>query len=204
MNEQTTSKTAASPEIQRLHERSTRLYPTLNLTPNEYVIAVVHRHPIGLFIPLATGALLIAIALSILANYDIILDRFSRGVVAFPTSIAVPVWAFVALVGLGMYIAYYVYIKSRFILTNESVIQEIQYSLFSRKEQTVSLGSIEDASFTQKGIIQQLFGYGDIRLSTVGDETTYRFSYVSNPKDHIARLNNAVENFKNGRPVREF
>jgi len=38
-------------------------------------------------------------------------------------------------------------------------------------------------------------------LSTEGDETTYRFSYVASPRTHIDELNNAVEAFKNGRPV---
>lgn len=40
-----------------------------------------------------------------------------------------------------------------------------------------------------------------IRLSTEGEETTYRFNYVANPKRQTAILNNAVEAFKNGRPV---
>jgi hypothetical protein len=88
-------------------------------------------------------------------------------------------------------------------LTNESVIQEIQLSLFSQHEQTISLGNIEDASYFQEGILQQMINYGTIRLSTQGDENTYRFTYASNPKQHIATLNNAVEAFKNGRPVEE-
>jgi hypothetical protein len=61
--------------------------------------------------------------------------------------------------------------------------------------------NIEDASYVQQGVIQAMFNYGAIRLSTEGDETTYRFSYVTNPKQQIATLNNAVEAFKNGRPV---
>ncbi|MEI6850578.1 MAG: PH domain-containing protein, partial [Candidatus Saccharibacteria bacterium] len=84
-----------------------------------------------------------------------------------------------------------------------SVIQEIQLSLFSKNEQTVSLANIEDASYIQENFIQQLFDYGSIRLSTEGDETTYRFNYVASPKQHIAKLNNAVEAFKNGRPVED-
>jgi hypothetical protein len=72
-----------------------------------------------------------------------------------------------------------------------------------RKEQTVSLANIEDASFDQHGIIQTVLNYGSIRLSTEGDETTYRFTYVSNPKKQIEILNNAVESFKNGRPIEE-
>ena len=91
--------------------------------------------------------------------------------------------------------------RNQFFLTNESVIQEIQRGLFSRHEQTVSLGSIEDASFEQNGLLQTMLNYGSIRLSTEGEETTYRFYFVSNPKEQIARLNNAVESFKNGRPV---
>ncbi|HSW91451.1 MAG TPA: PH domain-containing protein, partial [Candidatus Saccharimonadales bacterium] len=106
-----------------------------------------------------------------------------------------------ALVLIGGYIAVWVYMNTRFFLTNESVLQEIQVSLFSRHEQTVSLVNIEDASFRQQGIIQTMFNYGSIRLSTEGDETTYRFDYVADPKQQIATLNNAVEAFKNGRPV---
>lgn len=191
-----------SPERQKLHERSKRNYPLLNLSPGEHVISAVRRHPIGLIIPLATGTLLIGFALALLVNYDLFVEAFAiTGALAEVSTLAVPILIFVAIVALGMFVSYYVYTSNRFFLTNESVIQEIQTSLFSRQEQTVSLSNIEDASYTQKGILQQILDYGDIRLSTEGDETTYRFSYVASPKNHIAQLNNAVEAFKNGRPV---
>lgn len=195
-------KQAVSPELQRKHERSVWLYPELNLSDGEYVIAAVRRHPIGLVIPLAIGTLLIAAALTLLTGYDQFAEALSmRGVLADSAVMTGPILLFVLLIAIGMFVSYYVYTRNRFFLTNESVIQEIQTTLFARLEQTVSLANIEDASFTQQNILQQVFNYGDIRLSTEGDETTYRFSYVANPKEHIARLNNAVEAFKNGRPV---
>jgi hypothetical protein len=40
-----------------------------------------------------------------------------------------------------------------------------------------------------------------MRLSTEGEETTYRFAFVENPKEQIATVTDAVESFKNGRPV---
>ena len=190
-----------SPELQRLHDRSKRLYPLLNLSPGEYVISAVRRHPIGLVIPIGIGTLLIAMALSILFNLDVIFANMVAGPFSEPSTLVAPLLIFTGIVALGMFISYYVYVNNKFFLTNESVIQEIQVSLFSRQEQTVSLSNIEDASYTQHGILQQIFDYGNIRLSTEGDETTYRFSYVASPKNHIARLNNAVEAFKNGRPV---
>jgi len=195
-------KQEVSQEVKKRHERSALLYPTLNLSDGEYVISAVRRHPIGLIIPLALGALLIAMALTILSNYAEIADALSiQGQLAEVSVITVPFLLFCALIGLGMFVVYYVYVNNKFFLTNESVIQEIQDSLFSHHEQTVSLNNIEDASYTQQGILQQIINYGSIRLSTEGDETTYRFTYVANPKQHIATLNDAVEAFKNGRPV---
>ncbi len=196
-------KPVISEKTKLRHERSKKLYPMLNLSDGEYVIRAVRRHPIGLVIPLAAGTLLIAIILSVLVNYDQFVDSLAitSGPLMEFSTVVVPALALVGLIAFGMFIAYYVYVNNKFFLTNESVIQEIQHTLFSRREQTVSLSNIEDASFTQHGILQQVFNYGDIRLSTEGDETTYRFSYVAAPKEHIARLNNAVEAFKNGRPV---
>ena len=197
-------KQELSDETRKRHERSARLYPTLNLSENEYVIIAVKRHPIGLIIPMVIGVIIIAIALTILSNYAAIVNLLNiQGQLAEASSVTVPILLFCLIVALGMFISYYVYVSNKFFLTNESVIQEIQLSLFSRHEQIVSLGNIEDVSYYQQGILQQLVNYGSIRLSTQGDETTYRFTYVSNPKDRIVTLNNAVEAFKNGRPVED-
>jgi len=197
-------KLVVSPEAHKRHEESKAQYPLLALSEGEYVISAVRRHPIGLFIPLGTGTLLIGIALGVLLNYDAFAVGVGlTGVAAETSSVAVPILLLCLVVALGMFISWYVYVSNKFFLTNESVIQEIQHSLFSRLEQTVSLSNIEDASFTQSGIFQQIIDYGDIRLSTEGDETTYRFSYVASPKTHVAELNDAVESFKNGRPVGE-
>lgn len=186
------------------HEQSKKVYPGLNLSEGEYIISAVRRHPIGLVIPLVVGALLISIALSLAFNHEAFFEFIGAvGGAVDSSSLVVPMLLFCVLIGLGMFVVYYVYTNSKFFLTNESVIQEIQASLFSKLEQTVSLANIEDASYTQHGIMQQLFDYGSIRLSTEGDETTYRFTYVANPKKHIATLNNAVEAFKNGRPIQE-
>lgn len=193
-----------SPEFRRKHDESVKKYPYLNLSREEFIISAVRRHPIGLFIPVATTLLLVFILAFLLGAYD----SLTRNIIlptggSFPdvSQIVVPVALFMVLIFLAGYIACWVYLKNKFFLTNESVIQEIQTSLFSHDEQTVSLSNIEDVSFKQQGIIQIIFNYGSIRLSTEGDETTYRFTYAANPKHQTALLNNAVEAFKNGRPI---
>lgn len=183
--------------IKERHDRSLTLYPRLNLSEGEYIISAVKRHPIGLIEIWGIALMLIASLVGVLAGG--VIGGGADNEVA--TLGAVVIGLVSVLIFIGAYIAMYVYTNNRFFLTNESVIQEIQNSIFSKHEQTVSLANIEDASYRQSGILPHLLNYGTIRLSTEGDETTYRFSYVAKPKQHIAVLNNAVEAFKNGRAV---
>jgi uncharacterized membrane protein YdbT with pleckstrin-like domain len=195
-----------SEPLRRKHEESVALYPSLNLTKGEFVMLRIKRHPIGLFIPVFVTVFTLIVLTTVL-----ILMPDIYGVVASNGQLPTEVFSIEAAIGVVLLLmfliaviggaAIWIYIKNQFFLTNEAVIQEIQYGLFSRREQTVSLGSIEDASYRQQGILQHIFDYGTMRLSTEGEETTYRFAYVENPKKQIATVNNAVESFKNGRPV---
>jgi len=193
-----------SPEIKRRHDESTKAFPQLNLSNAEFVINMVQRHPIGLVVPVGLGIFLVALIASVMVNFELIMNSVV-GPNMFPVqdvgSVYLIGFLMILLVGALTYIHTWIYLNNKFFLTNESVIQEIQVSLFSRHEQTVSLANIEDASYRQQGILQTMFNYGSIRLSTEGDETTYRFNYVADPKRQIAILNDAVEAFKNGRPV---
>jgi hypothetical protein len=196
-------KLPVNEDSQLRHEDSKQRYPFLNLSEGEFVILAVQRHPIGLLIPIAAtviGILVVYILafmfIGTLQNGGVALPNTPSGsdIILFASLVAL-------LLGIFGYIYVWVYLQNKFFMTNESVIQEIQHSPFAKHEQTVSLGSIEDASFKQRNILETVLNYGTIRLSTEGEETTYRFHYVSNPKKQIARLNNAVESFKNGRPV---
>lgn len=193
-----------TPEIKAKHDESKKRYPSLNLSDGEYVISAVKRHPIGLvsiWSVVAVAVLIIFVGFPLLLSSDALLGR------SLPPSAVVSGGIMLLLAAvlfvLGGIIATVVYQANRFYLTNESVIQHIQTSLFSKKDQTISLANIEDASYRQKGLLQTILNYGAIRLSTEGEETTYRFNFVAKPKQEIDRLNNAVESFKNFRPVND-
>ena len=190
-----------SDELKRKHEKSVQQYPNLTLSEGEYVILDIKRHPIGMLIPAIVSIFLVVIIMIFVMFYPSIARDSILPIMPSVTDIFGVAMLLIGLVVLGGAVALWIYLQNQFFMTNESVIQEIQESLFSRREQTVSLGSIEDASFRQSGIIQTIFNYGTIRLSTEGEETTYRFHFVANPREQIAIINNAIEDFKNGRPV---
>lgn len=191
-----------SPDIELKHKRSVELYPELNLTSGEYVIFSIKRHPIGLLVPIALGLFLAVVGFLVIFNSDLVLEQLRTiNIEASSVYIVVPSFALIVLSMIGIYVSYFVYSSNRFYLTNESIIQIIQLSLFSKQEQIASLGSVEDCSFKQENLIENMFNYGHIRLSTVGDETTYRFDYAPQPEKIIKQLNNVVEAYKNGRAI---
>lgn len=185
------------------HEDSRAKYPGLNLSEGEYIISAVRRHPIGLVSIWAVVIFAFVVTFGILPL--LISQMFPDAVHSLNDQAKANGMLFLvtlaSLYVLAGIVATVIYRGNKFFLTNESVIQNIQHHLLSQKEQTISLTNIEDASFRQNGLIETIFNYGSIRLSTEGDETTYRFSFVANPKRQVDLLNNAVEAFKNGRPV---
>lgn len=195
-------KQVISEETKQKHEQSHLDWPECDLGDGEYVISVVSRHPVGLFLPIVMGVFLISLAFTLFFNFDLVLQsmQIQQGSID-PSLIILPVLLFSFFVMLGTYTAYSVYINNKLFLTNESIIQIIQTGVFSKKERMVSLIDIEDVSYSQRGIIEQVFNFGMIRLSTEGEGTVYRFKFVANPKEVISTLKNAVESFKNGRAI---
>lgn len=193
-----------SAEVKRKHEESRKAHPVLNLSEGEYVISAVRRHPIGLFSiwgVVAAALIIVFIAFpALVASQGLAGIGFTLSPAAIQSA-ALVLLSLAVLFVLGGIVATVVYQGNRFYLTNESVMQHIQTSLFSKKDQTISLANIEDASYKQHGILQTILNYGSLRLSTEGDETTYRFSFVAHPERQVTLLNDAIEAFKNFRPV---
>lgn len=194
-------KQVISDDIKAKHDESKRRYPQLNLSDGEYVISAVRRHPIGLISIWAVVSIAVIMILGIPALLGFAgVTLFTLSASAALNGMFVLLMLVILAIMSGV-VATVIYDANRFFLTNESVIQHIQNGLFSKNDQTISLSNIEDASFRQVGILQTILNYGSIRLSTEGEETTYRFHFAANPEEQIRLLNNAVEAFKNYRPI---
>lgn len=189
-----------SPAIQIRCEESRKKYPHLNLSDGEFVISDVKRHIIGL-VQIWSVVILLVAGIIIMLGFIVSSSANDPGTNLPKTPLALIALLLCVLALIGGYIATFVYNANRFYLTNESVVQNLQFGLFTNHQQTVSLGNVEDASYIKHGIIQTIFDYGTVRLSTQGDETTYRYTYAAHPEAQITKLNDAVESFKNGRPT---
>jgi len=93
-------------------------------------------------------------------------------------------------------IALRIYNGNKLFVTNRRVFQLLTTSLVSSSTNVIDLPSIEDASFHQNGILQQLLHYGTLRLATVGDETTYTFKYSDIKPEQMEKISKLITEAK--------
>ena len=85
-----------------------------------------------------------------------------------------------------------VYTTNKLFVTNKRLIQRVANSLFDTAMNVIDLVSVEDVSFKQAGLFEHLFEVGTLRMSTIGDETTYIFKYLDTPTDELETITHYV------------
>ena len=78
-------------------------------------------------------------------------------------------------------------------ITDRRIIQHVTTTLVAQSLNIISFRNIEDVSFKQSSILDHLFHIGQLRLSTVGDETTYTFPHIDSPSDDtLSQISNLI------------
>ena len=179
------------------HARSAKDFPELRLEENEYVELAIQRSRLGLvFIWAAacTGyvALIVAIIFLAVGNAG---SPTVAGLNGFAKSyLYIIILALFGIITISALIGSKVYKDNRLYVTNKRLIHHQTNSLFSKSVNVIELLSIEDSdvSFKQENIGDHIFKLGTIRMSTVGDETTYTFKYVNTPKEELDMITHLV------------
>ena len=178
------------------HERSKKDFPGLKLDEGEYVEFFFRRAKIRLKLIWGVtfvGLVIILIAfLMVLLNQDSIEEmgrRFLFIILGALLMAAIVIWL----------IALKLYNGNKLYITNMHVIQMVMNSPVSTSINMIDLKAVEDASFHQKNLFQKLFRYGTLRLSTVGDETTYTFPYSDITTDQLRAVTELISNAKKNR-----
>lgn len=84
-------------------------------------------------------------------------------------------------------IATILYNKSELIVTDKTITQTIQVSLFSKKTSQLAMSSVEDVTAHQDGFFPTIFNYGRLLIETAGEQENFHFEYCGHA-DHYAKL----------------
>lgn len=164
-----------------------RVYNPLEaMRPGEHIICEVKRHPIGLlglYVSVALVVLLVAIF-----GYGLgptIFTTISKGQMFTYSTLALTVASFFGVIAL--LVGHKIYWGNRWVVTNDSVTQISQLSLFNVQSSQLSMANIEDVTSERSGLLPHLFNYGSLKAETAGERQKFKLSFCPNP-DHYARL----------------
>ena len=175
------------------HERSKKDFPHLKLEDGEYVELAFSRAKIYLM-AILIGAIGSFVALLIFFAIVMGSGGFATDMGRnFLATVFLVIMVVVFLAGL---ISLHIYRGNKLFITNKRVMQFSMTSLVSSSVNIIDLKSIEDASYHQNSIFQKIFKYGTLRLSTVGDETTYTFPFSDISGEELKVIAYLVSNAK--------
>ncbi|MBR3236762.1 hypothetical protein IKF92_03775 [Candidatus Saccharibacteria bacterium] len=175
------------------HERSKKDFPGLKLAEDEYVEFVFKRARICLLLIMGGTALGIILVLFVFLMFLLEQSRIDEMGQKFLFIILAALLFSAVIIGI---VALRIYNGNKLFVTNKHVVQLVMNSLVSVSENMIDLPSIEDVSFKQEGIMQQMFHFGTLRLSTVGDETTYTFKYSDITSEQLKAVSKLITEAK--------
>jgi len=171
--------------------------PLAVLQPGERHICEIKRHPIDLIgVYLTTGLVItVAIAVAVLVPYLMpdLDQQLKLGVVLGALLVVV-------ITLLYGYIGSYVYKGNRWIVTSDSITEITQIGLFSKQTSQLSLANMEDVTVDQDGLLQQMFGYGALRVETAGEHSKFTFPFCPNPNQYAKEIIAAHEAYIADKP----
>ena len=183
------------------HERSVKDFPGLRLEDDEYVEFAFSRAKICLlmiFMGTGFGLALILLAFLLVLMGQSMIDEMGQNFLFIILAALVSAALIICI------IATRIYNGNKLFITNKRAIQMVMDSIVSKSVNIIDLASIEDASFRQDSLLQNIFHYGTLRLSTVGDETTYTFKYSDITGEQLKAVTDLISNAKkHGRKKKE-
>ncbi len=188
------------------HARSVKEFPEIDLKEGEYVVLHMKRATVGIVMIWAgVGALILAlsIALIMLANNNAL---GSTMFIVSSTSLhylrLAILMAYVMIVFVGL-VSHSIYNQNQMYITNFRAIQQRRISLFASSTNIIELDRIEDVSYRQNNLFDYIFKIGTLRMSTVGDETTYTFPWLTTPHDEVNIISRLVAENSQGKVIKK-
>ncbi|MBR3176593.1 PH domain-containing protein [Candidatus Saccharibacteria bacterium] len=178
------------------HARSAKDFPEIDLEQDEYVVLHIKRSRLGIAIIWAIVAILV-VALSLIL---IFFAKNNNGIMNTVFSVNDASMHYLRLAVFALYIVFFfggfvvqnIYDSNQIYVTNHRLIQKSRVSIFANSTNIIELRRIEDVSFRQNSLFDQIFHMGVLRMSTVGDETTYTLKYVDTPHDEVKTISHLV------------
>lgn len=167
----------------------------LPIDSDETILGIYRHHPVAYIIPLLLALIVIGVVVGLaLALTTTPPDSTAIIDAAYRSYVIMGVGIFSLLVLVFTYIPVWTKMQDQLVLTNESLIQILQTSLFSDKVSQLGLQSFADVT-VRSGFWGNLFGFGHITVETPGEQDNFEYGYLPNANEAARQITEAHENF---------
>lgn len=149
------------------------------LEPGEHVLKIVRRTIIGLLVIYLVAIVAVAAIFTLIVL--LAPGTFNTASASVTTQLSAIMIVGAFLLVLILFTITYIYRQSRLIITDRSLVQVVQRTLFIRKVSRLSLSNVEDVSAEQRGILASIFDYGTLLVQTAGERDNFEFSWCPHP-----------------------
>lgn len=161
------------------------------LRDNERVMMTLHRHWIILVAHFSYIAVLVITSIFLLAYRDSLMSLTGGALY----------WGALSL----FWIVFLTFILLNwvndeldlFIVTDSRIIGIDQISALSRSVTECSLDRVQEVNAHTAGILQTLFGFGDVHIHTASETSNMVIGYAPDPVENARRINNIINEFRN-------
>lgn len=166
------------------------------LRENEHIILTLHRHWIILVFHFLYFIILFVSSIILLNYQTTIIDVLGSGLY----------WG-----GLSLYwIVFLTFILldwindelDLFIITDSRVIGIDQISALSRSVSECSLDRVQEVNAHTAGILQTIFGFGDVHIHTASETSNMVIRYAPDPIENARRINNVIQEYRKSHETR--
>jgi hypothetical protein len=153
--------------------------PAIALQKDEEVLKEYKRHPFFLVqhLALVGGGVFVPI---LLVNWVVNILGGFLGQIAQPLAM---LWMIGGLV--IAFVNWYSYEHDQWMVTNQRLVDVNRHNIFHASIATADLVNILDLSVEQRGILPNMFGYGDVTCQTAGGRDSFVIRGVPNPNEAL-------------------
>lgn len=166
-------------------------YPYLGLGKNEYVIINIERSRIGL---VYIWSVVVGISLLLIAVCKMMINTNDSFEITILAVLLGYITVFITLI-IGSAESR-IYRRNYMIISSQRAFTQTQIGPFATKTQVIELENIEDVVVNKSGILPSFFHYGEIRLSTEVDDSSYNLTFVKDPEKQASEIKKIVNSIK--------
>lgn len=149
------------------------------LEEGEHILTVVRRSFVGLALVYLVAVLAVAAVIGL--AIAISPSAFESSGEGLSGSLSALIFVSVVFVALILFVVTYVYRQSRLLVTDKSLVQVMQKTLFNRKVSRLSMSNVEDVNEEQRGFWASFFNFGTLTVQTAGTEDNFVFTLCPSP-----------------------